>query len=503
MGVLGNQSLPFDPTRTSGRPRDAQRFSGDGVTTVFQLDVSVSNPTDVEVFVENIQQEPTVAYDLFGRTLTFSEAPDAGTNNIYVIYRNVEPGVYASIPDGSITFSKLANNIRLFTTDNFTGDGGTTTFNLSSDVADANTLMVAVDGVFQRAPIHYTASNSTITFSSAPPATSNVHVRHLGFRTTQTVTALPANTTISQPTLESPVVGGNMTFNGTGNRIRGDFSNATIANRVMFQTSTVNTGTSIAAIANGVPGTNQTNFAAFQSSDPNNTSAMVLGINNLQVDLSSTRIGTGDFLPLRFSTGGSERMRIDTDGRVGIGKSNPGKVLDVNGEIRKTTIFKTQGAGGSNPGEAINQSINGMWAAAAARGAWAKGVPWVGNNLHYTLFKTGTNNSFMEWEVLLYDVSTLDIVCLYANSADGVSRTGLGEYSVNNGASWISLNSGSFGSGSRDVGGSINIPGTGNLNSVRFRTAFQSGATSNDLIGIYELKFTAIGGGMHFIRSLG
>jgi len=215
MGVLGNQLLPFDPSRTSGRPRDAERFNGDGSNTAFQLSVSISNPTDLEVFVENVQQEPITAYDAFGRTLTFSEAPPSGTNNIYVIYRNTVSDVHASIPDGSITFSKLANNIRLFTTDNFTGDGGTTTFNLSSDVADANTLMVAVDGVFQRAPIHYTASNSTITFSSAPPATSNVHVRHLGFRTTQTVTALPANITISQPTLESPTVTGTLTATGT------------------------------------------------------------------------------------------------------------------------------------------------------------------------------------------------------------------------------------------------------------------------------------------------
>ena len=211
MGVLGNQLLPFDPSRTSGRPRDAERFNGDGSNTAFQLSVSISNPTDLEVFVENVQQEPITAYDAFGRTLTFSEAPPSGTNNIYVIYRNTVSDVHASIPDGSITFSKLANNIRLFTTDNFTGDGGTTTFNLSSDVADANTLMVAVDGVFQRAPIHYTASNSTITFSSAPPATSNVHVRHLGFRTTSQLTALPAGTVLTQITLEgTTTVSGNM-----------------------------------------------------------------------------------------------------------------------------------------------------------------------------------------------------------------------------------------------------------------------------------------------------
>ena len=61
--------------------------------------------------------------------------------------------------------------------------------------------MVTVDGVFQRAPIHYTATGNTITFTSAPPSSSNVHVRHLGFRTTQSITALPANTTITQPVI--------------------------------------------------------------------------------------------------------------------------------------------------------------------------------------------------------------------------------------------------------------------------------------------------------------
>ena len=201
MGYLGNNNLPFNPLATSGKPRDAQRFNGNGSTTTFTLTHPVTNPTDLEVFVENVQQEPSFAYDATGTQLIFTEAPPSGTNNVYVIYRNIEPGIYASIPDGAITFNKLANNIRLFTTDNFTGDNTTVTFGLSSVVPDANTLIVAVDGVFQRAPIHYTASGNTITFASAPPATSNVHVRHLGFRTTQSITALPANTTITQPVI--------------------------------------------------------------------------------------------------------------------------------------------------------------------------------------------------------------------------------------------------------------------------------------------------------------
>ena len=201
MGYLGNNALPFDPIRSSGLPRDAQRFSGNGSTTTFTLTHNIFAPTDIEVFVENVQQEPLFAYDASGRTLTFTEAPPSGTNNVYVTYRNIDPGIYNQIPDGSISYQKLANNIRVFTTDNYTGDNTTTAFTLTERPADANTLFVSVDGVVQRAPIHYTVANSTITFASAPPSSSNVHVRNLGFRTTSTITALPANTSISQPVI--------------------------------------------------------------------------------------------------------------------------------------------------------------------------------------------------------------------------------------------------------------------------------------------------------------
>ena len=81
---------------------------------------------------------------------------------------------------------------------------------MSEPPADANTVMVTVDGVVQRAPVHYTTSGSTITFTSNPPAGANVHVRHLGFRTTTTLTALAANTTITTPILQ-----GTMTANGS------------------------------------------------------------------------------------------------------------------------------------------------------------------------------------------------------------------------------------------------------------------------------------------------
>ena len=210
MAYLGNNSLPFDPTKTSVAPRDADRFSGNGSTVAFTLSRSVSLAVDLEVYVENVRQEPITAYDVNGTTLTFTGAPPSGTNNVYVVYRNFQSGAQVIMPDGSITYSKLANNLRVFTTDNLTPNGNNAVFTLSEPPADANTVMVTVDGVVQRAPVHYTVSGNQITFTSAPPALSNVHVRHLGFRTTSTVTALAANTTITTPVLQ-----GQMTANGS------------------------------------------------------------------------------------------------------------------------------------------------------------------------------------------------------------------------------------------------------------------------------------------------
>ena len=206
MAYLGTTSTIYDPTRTIASPRDADRFSGNGSTTVFTLTRSVQKEVDLEVFVENVQQEPITAFSVSGTTLTFTGAPPSGTNNIYVVYRNFDSGAQVYVPDGSITYAKLANNIRIFTTDNLTPNGNNTVFTLTEPPADANTVMVTVDGVVQRAPVHYTTTGNTITFTSSPPAGANVHVRHLGFRTTQSITAIPANTTISQPVLLSPTI---------------------------------------------------------------------------------------------------------------------------------------------------------------------------------------------------------------------------------------------------------------------------------------------------------
>ena len=64
-----------------------KRFSGEASTTGFTLDVAPTSTLDIEVFVENVRQDPNSAYSLSGTTLTFAAAPPSGTNNIYVVHQ--------------------------------------------------------------------------------------------------------------------------------------------------------------------------------------------------------------------------------------------------------------------------------------------------------------------------------------------------------------------------------------------------------------------------------
>ena len=205
MAYIGAVAPGYDPTRASVPQLDAERFSGNASTTAFTLTRQVVSPTDINVIVENVTQEPTVAYSVNGYTLTFTEAPPTGTNNIYVIYRGSGISNYAFVPDGSITFAKLANNIKQFTVDNFTANGTGSTVALTETPASANSLIVSVDGVIQTAPTNYTLSGSTITFTGVPDNGANVVVKHIGFRTTSTVTALQASSVTATELADSSV----------------------------------------------------------------------------------------------------------------------------------------------------------------------------------------------------------------------------------------------------------------------------------------------------------
>ena len=77
---------PID-TQNQFQSLQGKRFNGDGSTTAFTLDIAPSSVLDIEVFVENVRQDPNSAYNLSGTTLTFTGAPPSGTNNIYVVHQ--------------------------------------------------------------------------------------------------------------------------------------------------------------------------------------------------------------------------------------------------------------------------------------------------------------------------------------------------------------------------------------------------------------------------------
>ncbi len=237
MGYIGAVGPAYDPTRATVPQFDAERFSGNNSAVAFTLLRQVVSPTDVEVFVENVRQEPIVAYSIVnGSTLTFTEAPQTGTNNIYVIYRGSGVSNYAFVPDGSISYAKLANNIRQFNVDNFTANGTGQTFTLSETPATANTVIAAIDGVVQTAPSNYNISGSTIIFTSAPAASANVTVRHLGFRTTSTVTALSAGSVTATEIVDGAVTNAKLAGSITSDKISSVNGASLIANTIAVNT---------------------------------------------------------------------------------------------------------------------------------------------------------------------------------------------------------------------------------------------------------------------------
>lgn len=74
-------------------------FNGDGSTTAFTLS-QPSTTNNLRVVVENVIQDPTVAYTVSGTTLTFTSAPPSGTANIYAVH--LGPAVQTVVPPTNI-----------------------------------------------------------------------------------------------------------------------------------------------------------------------------------------------------------------------------------------------------------------------------------------------------------------------------------------------------------------------------------------------------------------
>jgi hypothetical protein len=159
---------------------------------------------------------------------------------------------------------------------------------------------------------------TTLTATGASVASANVG------------TAVVTGLTVTNASIASLNAGtatittGNLNFTGTGQRITGDFSNATVANRTMFQGSVANATTFVGLIPNGTGTTSSIN--CFGNNDPTNASFLRLLQNSTNdSQIRSDITGTGTYVPMTFHTNGSERVRLDTSGNLLVNTNTSGQ----------------------------------------------------------------------------------------------------------------------------------------------------------------------------------
>ena len=99
--------------------------------------------------------------------------------------------------------------------------------------------------------------------------------------------------------------------------------------------------------------------------------------------LDSGRVGSGSFLPMTFFTGNAERMRLDTNGNVGVGTSTPASKVDVrDGTVTLSTNGTRTAAYGIKRGDVA--SVNGL-AQIVMYGSGTNG--YLGNIGFYFIYK--------------------------------------------------------------------------------------------------------------------
>lgn len=134
----------------------------------------------------------------------------------------------------------------------------------------------------------------------------------------------------TSPSISGPSISsGNLLFSSTGQRITGDMSNATIASRVLAQTSTVNGASNYGLIPNGTG--NVTAFDVFNSSDPANASRGQFQATSTAIRILSNATGTGTTLPFSIFVSGAEQARFGGSSSVqSIGSFATGVPVTIN-----------------------------------------------------------------------------------------------------------------------------------------------------------------------------
>ena len=309
-------------------------FAGDGSTTAFTLTTSMTNEDGLIVFIDGVYQADNV-YSVSGTTLTFATAP---VNSRVIEVFQLEGGIVGVAP--------------VIATMN--GDGSDTTLALGTSPSSENQTFVTIDGVVQHKDT-YSISGSTLTFSAAPP--NGTKVEAVIFNNVSVATFQDADGDTKVMVEES----------SDEDKIRFDTGGT---ERAIIDSTGLGIGTSSPAKKlNAVDSTAlQAEFSGYSHAS---------AANNARAASGSIRLGNGDattgllidytdqgqtvglikneyvqsgdselrlqspFLSFYTGTSATERMRIDSSGKVAIGSTNNG----VGGTI-DLSVGSTSSSGG-------------------------------------------------------------------------------------------------------------------------------------------------------------
>ena len=135
---------------------EKNEYTGDGSTVNFTLTSPVQSESQTQVYIDGVYQSKA-NYTTSGSVITFSEAPESGTD-IEVIH--------------------LLSVSAVVKTDAFTGNGSTSEYTLSQTLSSENNTQVYFDGVYQSKST-YSVLDNVITFSENVPSGVEVEVVHL------------------------------------------------------------------------------------------------------------------------------------------------------------------------------------------------------------------------------------------------------------------------------------------------------------------------------------
>ena len=219
MSYIGNQSEnKVSPARMR------EYVTGDGSATTFDLshDIPGYGAENLIVVVNNVIQEPASAYTITNDANGRPRRLDFGAGNVlattdtcYVIYQATGQ-LYHTPPANSVGYSQLEANLRSGRVDQFAGSAGAssnTVFTLTETALNANSIMVYVNGIYQRPTTNYTVSGTALTFTASLSDTDEVDVHHMSIRST---VSHVADGSVGSANLKSEdfTINGNLTVTG-------------------------------------------------------------------------------------------------------------------------------------------------------------------------------------------------------------------------------------------------------------------------------------------------